>query len=198
VNHRRLSLRLQWVALPFLLAASPAFAHAGHGAQSSFAAGLLHPVTGLDHLLTMLMVGLWAGIAFPRRWWVCPVAFMAFMLTGFAYGAAGGSLPIAEMLITASLVGLGVALFADVRAPLAASTGIIALFAIGHGFAHGSEMTAGAGMAQFAGGFLISTALLHGFGLAFSHWATAAGRRRVGQATGLVAVMAAAMTMWPA
>ncbi|WP_340314634.1 HupE/UreJ family protein [Rhizorhabdus argentea] len=198
MNHRLLSPRLSWIALPFLLAASPALAHAGHGAQSSFAAGLLHPFTGLDHLLTMLMVGLWAGIAFPQRWWVCPTAFMAFMLTGFAYGAAGGTLPIAEMLITASLVGLGVALFADVRAPLAASAGVIALFAIGHGFAHGSEMAAGAGQAQFAGGFLISTAMLHGFGLALSRWATGVGQRRVGQTTGLVAVLAAATMMWPA
>src|SRR3546814_15456060 len=66
---------------------------------------LLHPLSGVDHLLAMLMVGLWAGIAFPRFWWVCPAAFISFMLGGFAHGAAGGAFPIAEMLILASLVG---------------------------------------------------------------------------------------------
>src|SRR3546814_3399121 len=92
----------------------------------------------------MLMVGLWAGIAFPRFWWVCPAAFISFMLGGFAHGAAGGAFPIAEMLILASLVGLALALLADARPPLALSAAVIALFAIGHGFAHGSEMGAGA------------------------------------------------------
>src|SRR3546814_6390195 len=78
----------------------------------------------------MLMVGLWAGIAFPRFWWVCPAAFISFMLGGFAHGAAGGAFPIAEMLILASLVGLALALLADARPPLALSAAVIALFAI--------------------------------------------------------------------
>src|SRR3546814_5210483 len=75
----------------------------------------------------MLMVGLWAGIAFPRFWWVCPAAFISFMLGGFAHGAAGGAFPIAEMLILASLVGLALALLADARPPLALSAAVIAL-----------------------------------------------------------------------
>src|SRR3546814_19257338 len=97
----------------------------------------------------MLMVGLWAGIAFPRFWWVCPAAFISFMLGGFAHGAAGGAFPIDEMLILASLVGLALALLADARPQLALSAAVIALFAIGHGFAHGSEMGAGASAYPF-------------------------------------------------
>src|SRR3546814_2049144 len=101
------------------------------------------------------------------------------MLGGCADGAAGGAFPSAEMLILASLVGLALALLADARPPLALSAAVIALFAIGHGFAHGSEMGAGASAYPFAGGFLIATALLHGLGLLVSRWATGAAQRRV-------------------
>jgi len=187
-----------WAALPLILIAAPALAHPGAHSVSGFAAGLLHPLSGFDHLLTMLMVGLWAGIAFPRHWWVCPAAFMSFMLAGFSYGSNGGTLPIAEMLILASLVGLALALLADARPPLALSAAAVALFAIGHGFAHGSEMSAGAGSSAFAGGFLISTALLHGLGLLVSRWATGIAQRRVGRATGLVTLLGVATMMWSA
>jgi len=192
-----LKISLRWAVLPLIAFAAPALAHPGHGRLSGFAAGLLHPLSGFDHLLTMLMVGLWAGIAFRSFWWVCPAAFMSFMLGGFAYGAAGGAFPLAEMLILASLVGLALALLADARPPLVFSTVAIALFAIGHGFAHGSEM-AGAGTYPFAGGFLVSTALLHGLGLLLSRWADDVAQRRLGRATGLVAVLAAATMMWSA
>src|SRR3546814_12475962 len=76
-------------SLPLIALAAPVSAHAGHDTLAGFAAGLLHPLSGVDHLLAMLMVGLWAGIAFPRFWWVCPAAFISFMLGGFAHGAAG-------------------------------------------------------------------------------------------------------------
>lgn len=185
-----------WAAVPLIAVATPALAHPGHDQLSGFAAGLLHPLGGLDHMLAMLMVGLWAGIAFPRLWWLCPAAFMSFMLAGFGYGAAGGAFPIAEMLILASLVGLALALLTDARPPLALSAAVVALFAIGHGFAHGSEMMPGSETIDFAGGFLFSTAMLHGLGFALSRWATVIAQRRVGQATGLVAVLAAATMMW--
>src|SRR3546814_7447739 len=128
--------------------------YAGHDTLSGFAAGLLHPLSGVDHLLAMLMVGLWAGIAFPRFWWVCPAAFISFMLGGFAHGAAGGAFPIAEMLILASLVGLALALLADARPPLALSAAGVALFAIGPGVAHGGAMGGGAPHLPFGGGFM--------------------------------------------
>ncbi len=186
-------------AIPLILlaAATPAFAHPGHDATFGFAAGLLHPLTGLDHLLAMLMVGLWAGIAFPRHWWLCPAAFMIFMLAGFTYGTGGGGLPIAEMLIVASVVGLGLALAADMRPPLALSASVVALFAIGHGFAHGSEMAAGADAMSFAGGFLASTALLHAIGLAAAYAVTVMGQRKASRAAGMAAALAAVTMVWP-
>jgi len=180
-----------------LLAAAPALAHPGHTGVTGFAAGFFHPLTGLDHLLAMLMVGLWAGIAFPRHWWLCPAAFLSFMLTGFTYGAHGGGLPVAEMLIVASVIGLGLALAADIRPPLALSAGVVALFAIGHGFAHGSEMAVGADSMRFAGGFLVSTALLHGIGLAGAHAVTIMGHRKASRAAGMAAAVAGMAMVWP-
>src|SRR3546814_12521170 len=107
----------------------------------------------------MLLVGLCAGIAFPRFWWVCPAAFISFMPGGFAHGAAGGAFPLAEMLILASLVGLALALLADARPPLALSAAVMPLLPIRHGFAHGSELGAGSYAYPFAGGFLLATGL---------------------------------------
>ena len=189
----RRPVRAGWLALPFLLVATPALAHAGHpDFGASFLGGLLHPLTGLDHLMTMLMVGLWSGIAFPRRWWVCPAAFMVFMLGGFAYGAAGGAMPLAEALILASLVGLGFALLLDARPALSLSAGIVALFAVAHGFAHGHELAWHDGTG-FAAGFLIATAALHAAGA----WLAFRGRR-IGQATGAAAaLLALALVMSP-
>ena len=192
-------IRLSRLTLPsiMLAAATPALAHPGHDGLSGFAAGFVHPLTGLDHLLAMVMVGLWAGIAFPRHWWLCPAVFMSFMLTGFTFGTGGGSLPIAEMLIIGSVVGLGLALAAEIRPPLALSAGVVALFAIGHGFAHGSEMAVGTDSMSFAGGFLLATALLHALGLAGAYAVTAMGQRKASRAAGMVATAAAMTIVWP-
>lgn len=158
-----------------LCISTPALAHPGH-LDSSFASGLLHPLTGIDHLLTMLMVGLWAGLAFRRHWWVCPAGFVGFMLLGFGYGMAIGSPPFAEMLIIASLGGLGLALAFNARPPLTIAAPIVALFGIGHGFAHGAEIPSGGDALGFVAGVMATTVLLHAAGLALARsvrsWAT--------------------------
>ena len=154
--------------LTLLALATPALAHPGHGAESGFVAGLLHPLTELDHMLAMLMVGLFAGVAFARHRWICPAAFVGFMLLGFGFGAHGGHLPIAELLILASLVGLGLALLFEVKPPLAVAVPVIGLFAVGHGFVHGNEMAPGDDGAAFAAGFVTTTILLHAAGLALA------------------------------
>jgi urease accessory protein len=153
-------------ALLAALVPAPALAHTGH-AGSSFAAGLLHPLTGVDHLLAMLMVGLWAGIAFRRQWWICPAAFVCFMLAGFGYGAAGGVLPFAELLIIASLAVLSMSLVLKFRPSLGVAAPMVALFAVGHGFAHGVEIPGG-DATGFAAGFMLMTSLLHAAGLAIA------------------------------
>jgi urease accessory protein len=176
------------VAAGFLACGSPALAHSGHF-ETSFAAGLLHPLTGLDHLLAMVMVGLWAGLAFQRYRWVCPAAFVGFMLVGFSYGSVGGGLPFAELLIIASLAVLGLALAFDFRPPLAIAAPMVALFAIGHGFAHGAEMTGG-NAPGFVAGFLITTALLHIAGLRLARLST------MPRMVGALGAVTAATLMW--
>jgi urease accessory protein len=185
--------RLVLTAL-LITAASPAFAHPGHGGESGFIAGMLHPLTGIDHLLAMLMVGLWAGLAFPRRWWICPAIFVAFMIAGFGLGVAGASLPMAEMLILASLVVLGLALVFDLRPPLWVAAPLIALFAVGHGFAHGSELPAGGEADYFAAGFILSTIFLHASGIGIARFAFQS--RRLGQTIGAGATITAAALLW--
>jgi urease accessory protein len=155
------------IALP-----AAAWAHPGHGEQgSAFLAGLQHPLTGFDHMAAMLMVGLWAGIALPRRAWSPPLAFVACMLAGFGWGVAGGGLPLAEGMIATSLVVLGLAVCFAVRAPLAIALAIVGLFAFAHGHAHGAELPHGAVAWQFTAGFALTTALLHGAGLAIARFA---------------------------
>jgi urease accessory protein len=158
-----------------------AMAHPGHeGATSSFLAGALHPLSGFDHLAAMLMVGLWAGIALPRHIWAPPAAFVAFMLAGFAFGLNGGVLPMAESLVMASLVVLGLALCFVVRAPLGIAVAIAALFAFAHGHAHGAELPHGAVAWRFAAGFALTTALLHGIGIVFARLASRPASRAIG------------------
>jgi urease accessory protein len=167
-----------WAGLA--LVPAPAFAHPGHETASSFLSGLLHPLTGFDHLAAMLMVGLWAGMALRRYLWAPPVAFVTFMLAGFAYGLAGGPLPVTELLVLASLVVLGLALLFDVRAPLGLALALVALFAFAHGHAHGAELPNGAVAWRFAAGFALMTASLHLAGLAVARFANRPVARAIG------------------
>lgn len=149
--------------LPFLvllLAASPAaLAHPGH-AGDSFAYGFAHPFGGLDHLLAMVAVGVWAARCAGSARWVLPLAFVSFMALG-----TGLALPMVEPMIAASVLVLGLGAALGRRLPVAAGAALTALFALYHGHAHFTEMPADASVAGFALGMLSATALLHGAGL---------------------------------
>jgi len=142
----------------------PAFAHVGDGLHHGLAAGFAHPLTGLDHLLAMVMVGLWAGLVGGRARWALPLAFLGAMAAGSALGAAGIGLPGVEAGILASVIILGAVVALAVRLPLAVATGVAALFGLLHGNAHGLELPGGAALL----GMLAATALLHGLGLALA------------------------------
>ncbi len=148
-----------------LLAAMPAAAHTGIGGLAGFHGGFLHPVSGLDHVLAMVAVGLWAGGVGGRAAWAWPLAFVSFMLVGGGLGFSRVSLPAVEAGIALSVVVLGGAIAFGLRAPVALGATLCAVFAVFHGHAHGTEMAPDAGATGYGAGFVLATALLHGLGI---------------------------------
>jgi len=147
--------------LPVAAWAHPSLTHHVDG----FVAGVSHPLTGLDHLLAMLSVGLWASQKGGRALWLWPAAFVAAMIAGGVMGMTGFALPLVEPAIAASLLVLGGAIAATLMLPTWAGALTIALFGLFHGNAHGLEAPAvGAGL--YALGFVLSTVTLHVMGLA--------------------------------
>ncbi|MBP0447775.1 HupE/UreJ family protein [Roseomonas sp. SSH11] len=144
----------------------PALAHTGGDHALGFTTGLAHPLGGADHAVAMLAVGLWAGLLGGRAMLALPAAFLAAMLAGFGLGAAGVALPMVEGGIVASVVVLGGAVALAKRPHLAFLLGLVALFGLFHGHAHGTEMGEGSGALAYATGFLAASAALHGAGLA--------------------------------
>lgn len=150
--------------LALSLVASPAFAHLNPAEHGSFAAGFSHPLSGPDHILAMVAVGLWAAMLGGRALFVVPTAFVSVMLLGFVAGLSGAPLPFVEPMILASVVVLGLLVALALRVPAATGAVIVGFFAFFHGHAHGAEIGASA-FASYAAGFAISTALLHGAGI---------------------------------
>jgi len=157
---RRLGLTAALVLLP-----SVAFAHTGDHA-TGFAYGFQHPITGLDHILAMVMVGVFAWQLGGRAVWLVPATFVAVMALGGALGVSGIEVPFVEIGIALSVVVLGAAVAFGVRAPLAAAMALVGFFAIFHGHAHGMEMPADTGGLAYGIGFMLGTALLHLGGIA--------------------------------
>jgi len=156
--------------LPALLAAAallPALAqaHPGHGLATSFAAGMNHPLHGLDHILVMLAVGLWAAQIGGRALWIVPATFVSLMTVGGALGMAGLPLPMVETGILISVVAMGVLIATAARLPLAVSMALVGVFAIFHGHAHGTEIPVAASGLNYVLGFIAATAFLHACGI---------------------------------
>ncbi len=156
-------------ALVMLGASGAASAHPGHDV-SGFAAGLAHPFLGLDHLLAMVAVGIWAVQGGGRRAWLLPAAFMAALAAGAAValqGQAPGLLQSGvEAGIATSVLALGLLVSLSLRLPAGVSMGMTAAFGFLHGYAHGAELPSSAHPAAYALGFLLATALLHLSGVA--------------------------------
>jgi hydrogenase/urease accessory protein HupE len=206
----------------------PAEAHTGHGLVYDFQAGLRHPLLGIDHILAMAGVGLWAGfLGGPARVRL-PAAFLAAMAAGASLAFAGIALQGAEIAVAASVLAIGAILlgipsklfflainvgwvrralplsfkfYGVFRAPnppfgpfmvgfearkkqttnkdrsdarrnpsyISARHGwasvLAALFALSHGYVHALEAGTDSQALGYAGGFLVSTALLLGAGL---------------------------------
>ena len=187
MKHTRLAL-----ALTFALAPTLAHAHPGHGADTGgIGWGFVHPFTGLDHILAMIAVGLWAVQLGKRALWVLPMSFVISMAAGAALGMSGVSLPFVEPAILASVVGLGALIAFATRLPLGASAALVAAAALFHGQAHGSEIPANASGLMTAAGFIISTAALHAAGVVVGLVLQHTAQQRVIRAAGAAIFSAA-------
>jgi len=142
-----------------------AYAHVGVGETSGFAHGFAHPVSGLDHVLAMVLVGVLAFQLGGRALWLVPLAFVSMMAVGGTLGVTGVDVPLVELGIALSVIVRGAAVAFEVKAPVAIDAGLVGLFAVFHGHAHGAEMPDSADGVAYAGGFVIATALLHVAGI---------------------------------
>jgi len=156
--------RLLWLgatALPTVTSA-----HAAGVAISNFNSGFLHPLTGLDHFLAMLAVGIWGALLGGRALWLLPVAFPLTMAVGAVAGIAGLRFSGAESAVIASVVILGGVIALNVRTKLWAALAIVGLFALSHGYAHGVELPDTSGAAEYCAGFIFATGMIHLCGIA--------------------------------
>ncbi|QQR40139.1 HupE/UreJ family protein [Devosia rhizoryzae] len=159
-------LKRAFLALAIAGAATvPAFAHLDPVEHGSLAAGFSHPLFGLDHILAMVAVGLWAAMQGGRAIWIVPAAFAGTMGLGFVAAIMGMPLPFAEPVILASVIFIGIAIALALPVPTSTVAAAVGFFAFFHGHAHSGELGS-AGAWQFAAGFALSTVVLHAVGLA--------------------------------
>lgn len=180
-------------ALPLALAAAllptVAFAHTGVGDTAGFLHGFEHPIGGIDHILAMVAVGVFAYVLGARAVWLVPAAFVGMMVVGFALGVAQVDVPFVELGIALSSVVIGGAAALGRPMPVGVAMALVGVFAVFHGHAHGAEMPETAGGLTYAAGFITATALLHAAGIALAFGAASLiGRygRTVARAAGAV------------
>lgn len=146
---------------------SVAAAHPGHEAQTgaTFLSGLAHPFTGLDHLLVMVAVGIWAYALGGRALWAVPGMFVLAMAIAGTVALAGWQFAMVESGIALTVLLLGVLIAATVRVRWKVGAAMVGLFAVCHGYAHGAEMPLGGSPAAYIAGFLLATVILHAAGI---------------------------------
>jgi len=167
VGRRLLRLDLPLTLGLLLAGAIPAFAHVQEHQAQGFLTGLSHPISGLDHVLAMIAVGLWGTQLGQPALWLLPVAFPMMMAVGGFLGLLGIPLPGVEIGIALSAVLLGIMIAREARPALSIAVAIVALFALFHGHAHGTELPAGQSGLLYSLGFVIATGCLHGVGITF-------------------------------
>ena len=191
----KISARLSAPIAAFAVALAPAIAsaHTGIGATTGFLHGFWHPIGGIDHVLAMVAVGLFAAQLGGRALWAVPATFVAIMAAGGTLGMAGVALPAVEVGIALSVLVLGLVVLAGRRWPLGLAMALVAVFAVFHGHAHGSEMPVDASGLSYGLGFMLATALLHlagiGLGIGLGRLAATEGGRLI-QASGAAIALA--------
>jgi len=193
----RLPLPLATFALALLWPLA-GLAHIQSGEAGGFVSGLSHPVSGLDHVLAMVAVGLWGAQLGAPAIWMLPVAFPMMMAFGGMLGLIGMPLPGVEIGIAVSAIVLGALVMGEVRPPLKVAVLIVAFFAVFHGHAHGTELQPGQNAMLYSLGFVIATGLLHATGIAIGlihRWDTG---RKVLRAAGAAVLVSGFYFLWSA
>jgi len=184
--------------LTVLLVVSPAFAHAQQGQAAGFVSGVGHPVSGLDHVLAMIAVGLWGAQLGAPAIWLLPVTFPLVMAIGGFLGLVGVPIPGVEIGIAVSAVLLGAMVAWEVRPSLGVTVAMVGFFAIFHGHAHGTELPAGQSGLLYSVGFVIATGCLHGVGIAIGLIHRWAWGRTVLRVAGAAVAAAGLFFLWRA
>ena len=169
----KLALRVTCAMVLLAVLAPSAQAHGDHGMAGGFWSGVLHPVTGWDHVIAMVAVGLWGAFLGRPAVWVLPVIFPMVMAFGGALGVLGVPLPHVETGIALSAIVLGMMVAAAARVPIIWAGLLVGLFAIFHGHAHGTELPGAVNPFAYALGFVVATGCLHVLGILFgllSRW----------------------------
>jgi urease accessory protein len=157
--------RAAWLLMVAMLSL-PAWAHEQAGQAAGFVTGLLHPVSGFDHVLAMVAVGLWGAQLGAPAIWLLPVTFPLVMAFGGFLGLVGVPLPGVEIGIALSAIVLGAMVATQSRPPVWVAAAAVGFFAVFHGHAHGTELPAGQSGLLYSIGFVIATGCLHATGIA--------------------------------
>ena len=191
-SRRRLLLFL------FLLWPVTTYAHVRGGEAIGFASGFEHPISGWDHVLAMVAVGLWGAQLGPPAVWLLPVTFPMVMAFGGMLGLMGVKLPGVEVCIALSAIALGLMVLREAKPNLLAAAFLVGFFAIFHGHAHGTELPPGANGLLYSIGFVMATGLLHATGIAIGtihRWPKGRVALRV---AGAVVMAGGAVFLWGA
>ena len=194
----RISVDNLVVVVLLLLCAQPALAHPQKGEAVGFLTGFRHPISGLDHVLAMVAVGLWGAQLGAPAIWLLPVAFPLVMAFGGMLGLMGVPIPGIEYGIALSAILLGAAVMFEYRPPLGLAAALVGFFAIFHGHAHGTELPPGQSALLYSIGFVMATGFLHALGIGIGsvhRWVW--GQKALRVAGGLVA-MGGAFFLWKA
>jgi urease accessory protein len=129
--------------------------------------GLMQPLSGPDHLLAMLSVGIWGAFLGRPLIYLLPVIFPGMMVVGAIMGMFAIPLPPVEVAIALSVLVLGGCIALALNAPIWAAMLLVAVFALFHGYAHGQELPSAADPFSYTAGFVLITGTLHiaGIGL---------------------------------
>jgi urease accessory protein len=187
-----------WIIMVTVLWPPYAWAHVGSGEAGGFITGLQHPVSGLDHVVAMIAVGLWGAQLGNPALWVLPVVFPMMMASGGMLGLMGIPLPGVEIGIAISAIVLGAMVFTEARLKIQLAMIIVAFFAIFHGHAHGTELPAGQSGLLYSIGFVAATGCLHGVGIAIGMIYRWSKGRLALRAAGAVVCVAGIFFLWGA